>query len=149
MERIFKLEYQPAPRGLYIFTGVIFIINGSIILYSNSLKPLSIVAGILTILAGLGYLFLSPFKYSKEGKFFPRVKIDEVSIWAKTGFWSRPVVVKWEDIREIDLDSFKINFKLKKSSQSFRYNCYPEISIALKNAIREEANLKGIKVTGG
>lgn len=137
------------PKGLYIFTGIIFIINGGIILYSNNLKLLSIIVGVLMILAGLGYLFLSPFKYSQKSKFFPRVKINEVSIWAKTGFWSRPVIVRWEDIREIDLDSYRINFKLKKSSQSFRYNCIPETSVALKMAIREEADSKGIIVNGG
>jgi len=149
MERTFKLDPKPVPKGLYIFTGIIFIVNGSFMLFSNSLKPLSIVVGILTILAGIGYLILSPFKYSRKSRLFPSVKIDNNSIWAKTGFWSRPVVVKWEDIREIDLDSYKVHFKLKKSSQSFRYNCIPETSIVLKNAIREEADSRGIKVSGG
>ena len=125
MEKIFKLEYKPMPKGLYIFTGIIFIINGGIILYSNNLKLLSIIVGVLMILAGLGYLFLSPFKYSQKSKFFPRVKINEVSIWAKTGFWSRPVIVRWEDIREIDLDSYRINFKLKKIQPKLPLQLYP------------------------
>ena len=149
MERTFKLDPKPLPKGFYILQGLLFIFMGSVFLFDNVLQPWNTIAGVFAILAGFGYIFLSPFKYSEKSRLFPKIKIDDDMIWAKTGFWSRPVVVRWEDIREIDLDSFKINFKLKKSSQSFRYNCYPEISIALKNAIREEADLRGIKVTGG
>lgn len=113
---------------MYIFNGIIYILFGVSQFFSGIWEPFNIVFGIIFIGAGLGYLFLAPLTLSSQGNFALKVKIDDISFWAKRTFFGRPVTYKWEDIRDIEFDSYIIRFKIKKGLENFRYNSTPDIS---------------------
>lgn len=52
-------------------------------------------------------------------------------------------------LKKIEFDLYKLSFQLSDNNLVFSYNSHPDISIDIKNMIREMAEEKNIEVTGG
>ena len=137
------------PKAMYTLLGSLYIMMGVFQILSNQFKTISVIIGIMLIIGGTAYIFLSPLTFSTKSRLALKVKINDTSFWAKTRLIGRPIEYKWADIKEIEFDSYVLRFKINKSTEIFRYHSTPEISIEIKNAIREVAASNGIPVIGG
>lgn len=80
----------------------------------------------------------------------PRVTLDESKITLKNKFFGSRKLVGWSNINSIDFGQYVINFQLKAGGrETFSYRAHPDVSVEIKEAIREIANAKSIDVADG
>ena len=142
MKQTFILE-KKRPKGLYIFAGLLFILNGSFTIYNNSSWVR--ILGILLVIAGIGYMLMPHLLIS----FGPKFEIDKDYLSIRRNYFGRIKMISWNDIKDIDLGSYQIKLNIGRDQKTINYQCDPDVSISIKTTINEFASAKGIQVTGG
>jgi len=96
------------------------------------------------------FMIITPlFLLSEKSIFSPKVKITNEHVLLKNGFWSRSKKLPWATIQQIVFGSYKIIFQMNEKNHIFQYDSDSEVSIQIKNALREGAEEKNIPVIGG
>jgi len=136
-------------KWLFSITGLFFLINGTMFIYENILKPFGMVLGVLELVGGLYYIFYGLFGFLENSKFAPKLKIDESIIELKNSVWKPSKRLNWSDVSSIKFQSFEVIFQLKNSTSTFSYNSNADVSITIKQTIRKFAERKKIEIIGG
>lgn len=132
-----------------IFFGILFLLQG----YSYLLKIdqgtwAKVMTGI-TFMSGSYVIIFALLNFSRSSKFAPKVIVDETSIKFKPGLFKKYRYFNWQDIQSISFKSFRVDFKTENTVEILSYDCTSDISIDIKEAIREMAEKKNIEVVGG
>lgn len=134
---------------LFMFTGLLFLVNGSFLIYNNVVDPVGLIIGILTILGAIYYIMYGYFTFSEKSKWAPKVIIENDHIQIKKKMFKPAATIVWERINKIIFGAYEITFDIEGKSDVLNYDTSSEVSIELKEAIREAADEKGIEVVGG
>ncbi len=138
-----------AQRGLFFFAGAIFVAQGFFYLITGMGWPmLSIPLSILIILGGAYHFFMGIAISSERSKYSPKVKLSDDEIVFRLEPFKANIVIQWADIRSISLMSYSLAFELAESRKVIKYRTSGEISIEIKEAIRDFAEQKGVIVDG-
>ena len=138
-----------ANKWLFSLTGLLFLVNGSFNLYNSNLEPIGLILGVLMIIGGLFYLSYGLFGFSEHSKFAPKVKVDESAIELKNSLWKPSVKLNWSDLSSIKFEPYEVIFDIKDVSNSFSFNTNADVSVEIKQTIREIAERRNIEVVGG
>jgi hypothetical protein len=138
-----------ANKWLFLLTALIFFINGGFNIYSNNPEPFRLVLGILMLIGGCYYVFYGLFGFAENSRFASKGKVDDSTIELKNSFWKPSTKLKWAQLSSIEYKPYEIIFKSGKSSSSFSYNSNADVSLAIKQTIRDFAERKNIEVIGG
>lgn len=138
-----------ANRLIWIFIGIMFIINGTLLTIGNHEEPFKFSFGVIEFLFGLYALFYSIAVFSTNSKLAPRVKVDSDLIEVKKKMFGQVDRIEWDLIDKISFDSYSITFTKEGVNKVINYDTTSEVSIEIKEAIRETADAKGIEVIGG
>lgn len=138
-----------ANKWLFSLTGLLFFVNGGFNIYANHIEPIGLVLGVLMLFGGCYYMFYGLFGFSKNSKFACKVKVDDSTIELKNSFRKPSTKLKWTQLSSIKFQPYEIIFQLGNSSCSFAYNSNSDVSIAIKQTIRDFAEQKNIEVIGG
>jgi hypothetical protein len=138
-----------ANKWLFSLTGLLFLVNGGFNIYSNNLEPFGLILGILMLIGGCYYVFYGLFGFSENSKFASKLKVDDLTIELKNSLWKPSTKLKWSQLSSIKFQSYEIIFQLGNSSSSFSYNSNSDVSIAIKQTIRDFAERKNVEVIGG
>ena len=137
-----------ANKWVFILLGLLFLTNGIINIYNN-FEPFGRIFGVLVIIAGLWYIFYGIFGFTENSKLAPKVKVDESMIELKNSLWKSSTKLDWSELSSIKFGSYEVIFQLKDSSNSFSYNSNADVSITIKQTIRDFAERKNIEVIEG
>ncbi|MCB0496626.1 MAG: hypothetical protein KDC79_10870 [Cyclobacteriaceae bacterium] len=141
--------YSKVNFWAFIATGVIFLLNGFLLMYNNILSPIGLIIGVFTFIGGIFYFLYSYILFSNRSKWAPRITIDDNYLELKSKILQSATRVLWSQISSIAFSPYKIAFDLGDTVKSFEYETTSELSIEIKETIREMANTKGIDVIGG
>lgn len=142
-------SYNWKPTVLQIFT---FIIGLLLILYSFSAflnNEFNLYRHSVYIIHGSVFLFFGFFVYNRKSPLAPKFVINEHYIASKTGVFKKRNQFHWDRIKEIEFGPYQINIKLEGSNSTIHYEASADISLAIKDAIRDMANSKGLKILAG
>lgn len=78
-----------------------------------------------------------------------KVVVNNGGILLKSKAFSSGQEIKWEEIQSITFHSYQLDFKLETAPVFFNFKSSSKVSRAIKEAIRDMADLKGITVIGG
>jgi hypothetical protein len=138
-----------ANKWLFSLTGLLFLGNGALSIYSNIFEPIGLVIGIFTLFGGLFYSFYGLFGFSENSKFASRVSVDNSTIEIKNSIWKPSFKLNWSDLSSIEFQSYQVTFNSNGAINSFSYRSNADVSKTIKQTIREFAERKNIAVTGG
>jgi hypothetical protein len=131
-------------RKLFLATGLIFILNGSIMIYQNTLGSIGFVLGVLILIAGIGYIVLIQMPLSRG----PRIEIDPNLIYIKRGYLSQGRTIEWRMIKKVEFGEYMLKLTINNTPENIGYHAEPEVSIEIKETIIQMASEKGIAVLG-
>jgi len=103
MEKIYQLNTRKMPKAMYLFVGSLYIVMGGFQIYSNQIQTFSVVIGIMLILGGSGYILLGPMTISSTSNLALRVKIGDISFWAKPGLLENQFNTTGRILRKLNL----------------------------------------------
>lgn len=153
MEKTFLLGYGnqkfslKAQRGLYLFLGMLFLLQGAVSLArEGSLAAYNVLLTSTQIVGGIFFLFLGVTMLSPTSRFSPKFRLTENNIEFRDSFFSANVVIRWADIVAISIRSYGLDFYLREGECRIDYKSTAEISKEVKAAISEVALAKGIEV---
>ncbi len=130
--------------GIHFTIGALFLIAG---LSKSFAVGVSIESGGFALI-GLSYLVRVIIYYTAT-PVTPRVHISETDLLIKTKLFGRTYRFNWINIRSIKYNSYEIILELKDGVKAISYKCNPEVSLDIKQSLREMANTKDIEVVGG
>ena len=136
-------------RWLIGLTALLFLSNGILQLYPAPDSRADLIFGVLMIVTGIFYGFFGLTAFSKKSGLALKIKVNEKAIELKNSFWKPSTSVNWAEIRSVELGNYEISFELDNLRKVFHYNSNPETSMEIKETIREFAELRNIRVTGG
>lgn len=136
-------------RWLVCFTGLLLLSSGILQLYPEPGSRADLLFGLLLVVTGIFYGFYGLTAFSKKSRLALKVKVNKKAIELKNSFWKPSVSIAWEEIRSVELGNYEISFELGNLRKVFQYNTNPEVSIEIKETIRDFAELRNIRVTGG
>lgn len=111
--------------------------------------PFGLIIGIILVPGGIVYSVYGLLAFSKSSKYAPRVEVDSGSLVFKNGVLKEPKTIRWNKIKQIEFASSRLVFSMPDSEYAFLYDTQAETSKEIKSTIREMAESKQIKVTGG
>ncbi len=132
-------------KWINIVLGVIFWIGGISDIARGG--PTDMMLGILFFIAGAALIFYGFMVLSQHSKYAPRLKIGNDYIEYKTGILKHVTRIYWKDIESIAFGNFEMRFRMAGKERVFAYHADPEISVAMKHAVREMAGEKNIDVS--
>ncbi|MEQ9219712.1 MAG: hypothetical protein RLO17_16785 [Cyclobacteriaceae bacterium] len=137
--------------NLWGFTvlGILFVIQGIYHIMSGMVFPFGLIIGIILVPGGIVYSVYGLLAFSKSSKYAPRVEVDSGSLVFKNGVLKEPKTIRWNKIKQIEFASSRLVFSMPDSEYAFLYDTQAETSKEIKSTIREMAESKQIKVTGG
>ncbi len=145
-----------AQRRLYYFLSILFIAQGIIsinYLFSNTAsRGFKIISFILIVCWFIGAIYLTlmaVLAFSESSKYAPRIKVDDNQLELKKSVFKAAEILKWQDIKKIEFGQYQLNLRLADKDFSFTYKRNRNISLDIKKAIREIAELKNIEIQGG
>ena len=138
-----------ANKILHLLIGILFILNGSLQIYSSTFGAIGYIIGIPTLIMGVFYLWYAFIITSPKSKFAPRVAIDNDRVLLKNRLFNKAKFLSWDDINSINFKTFEIEFTLENDGHSFSYDASADSSIKIKEALRKYSEKKGIPVYGG
>ena len=104
---------------------------------------------IAVILIGIFQIVFGLTAFSINSEYAMRLKVNDSQIEFKSTYFKSATQLNWNDIKQIKLDAYQINFQLDKRNEVFRYGSNSNISIEIKKTLREIAEEKNIPVIGG
>jgi len=138
-----------AQRGLYLLLAFIFSVQGGLSLAREHNSILWVSLGFLLLASGVYHLYMALMLGSKTARLTPKVRLTDDFIEFRLGFFLASIVIRWEDVRSILLKSYRLEFELRESRMEVKYSGTAELSLEVKEAIREFAVRKNIEVHGG
>ena len=135
-------------KWLFRIIGLLFSVIGIHDLYSYTSKT-NLILGVLIIVIGIYYSVYGLIGFSKKSKHAPKIKVNKTTIAIKNGLWKGNDKLEWADVHSIHFSTYNITFQLKNNSYSFVYISNSDVSIKIKQTIREFALDKNIQVIGG
>jgi len=147
MEKSILLEQRN--KTLWILLAVLFCVNGVMHLINEQLPLYRMILGILMILLSIIYATYSFLGFSVNSKYAAKLRITDQLIELKSSFWKPLVKLNWDDVKNIQLDNFKVIFELTSGTKSISYNTSAERSRQLKQLLKETAEQRNIQVIGG
>lgn len=138
-----------ANKWLFILMGILFLVNGGLNISYYPQEILRPLFGILTLMSGIFYFFYGLIGFSVNSKYSLKVKVDKSTIELKNSLWKASTKLNWSDISSIQFQPFEVIFGLKDTSNSFSYASNADVSIEIKQTLREFAESRGIEVIGG
>lgn len=133
---------------LSIFVGIINVANGIRIVHKEN-STLWFIMGLLLIVSGIVVSVYGYLAFSEKSRYAPRVAINDKLIFIKEKLMKHAVEIPWDHIDNISFAPYKIVLKLPYSDYVFSYRSASDASKEIKSSIREMAESKQIKVTGG
>ncbi len=148
MEKSILLESRH--RAFYVFASVSFLVIG-VSHFATSDQPLGFRTGLafFSIILSLAYGIQSILGYSIHSKYAARFRATDKYFELKTNFWGPMMTFEWEGIRSIKFSNFKVEFKLKNTDKSFKFNISSIRCEELKNQLKESAERHNIQVIDG
>ena len=138
-----------AQRGLYLLLAFVFGLQGGLSLARERDSVLWLSLGGLLVAGGLFYLYMALTMGSKTARLSPKVRLTDEFIEFRLGFFMASIVIRWDEVRLILLKSYRTEFELRESRTEVKYSGTAELSLEVKEAIREFAERKNIEVHGG
>lgn len=138
-----------AQRGLYLLLALLFGAQGGLTLARDRDTILWVSLGFLLLAGGFFYLYLAVMVGSKTARLSPKVRLTNEFIEFRSGFFMAIVIIQWQDVRSITLKSYLLEFELKESRKEMKYSGTAELSLEVKEAVRDFAFRKNIEVHGG
>jgi hypothetical protein len=132
-----------------IFFGVLFLVQGFTYLFRIDQGIWTKAMMGITFMSGFYVLIFGFINFSRTSKLAPKIKIDDTSIELKTGLFRKSTVLKWVDIQSIKFKPYQVNFKTADTVQIINYDTTSDISIDVKETIREYADKMNIEIMGG
>ncbi len=133
---------------VFIFTGIIDINNSKILYPDYKLEMIMVIGGTLLVIGGILFFVLSTLSLSEKSRFAPSIRVDEKEIRLKRNLFISPVIISWNDIKNIQMGSYDLAISTNRGKIDFLYRAYPDDSALIKSFIRELAELKQIAITG-
>jgi hypothetical protein len=133
----------------YFFLGALFITQGVTYFYRIDDGVWTNVMMNLTFLSGVYLIGFALINFSRTSKYSPKLKIDDTCVELKTSLFKKSKKLNWLDIQSVRFKSFRIDFKTLSTVEVFAYDCTSDISVDIKEAIRDVAEKKNIEVIGG
>jgi len=130
-------------------SGLLFFIYGVLYIDLSSIKTFGTILGISMILAGIHNIVFGLTAFSKSSKYAMRLKVNNSLLEFKSSYYKPVIKLNWNDIKQIKLDAYQVNFQLDKRNEVFRYRSNSDISKEIKSTLRKIAEEKNITVTGG
>lgn len=126
-------------------------INGVMILIDDRISLFRDALGVSMLLLCLFYGFHSVLGYSVTSKYAAKIRVTDnlIELRTKFGLVGTTLKLNWQDIKEIQFDSYSIHFKLSDGTKSVRYQTSSERSRQLKQLLRETAEQRNIQISGG
>lgn len=144
MEKSILLEQQN--RTLYILLTVIFFINGVMLLIREPLPPYQMVLGILVILLSIIIGIYSFLGFSVNSTYAAKIRITDQLIELRPGFLKPLIQLNWQDVKNIKLGNFNIEFELTNGTKTISYSTSAERSRQVQQLLREIAEQRNIQV---
>jgi len=135
-----------------------FIISGSVnimigvrqIYLANSWTDWTEILGIVLAIGGLLMVIYGIIIFTPSSRLVPKIEIGDEQIIIKQEFSKNGVVLNWGNIKEIVYKTFEIDFVLNDDkTEIVNLQTSAEISVEIKETIRQLADQKQITVTGG
>ena len=144
--QIFDAKIQ---RWAYFFLGTLFITQSFIyLLGTNDTFWTKAMIG-MTFMSGTYMLVFGLMNFSRTSKFSPKLKIDDAYVELKTSLFKKGIKIKWQDIQSVSFKPYRVDFKLVDTVEVIAYDTTSDISIDIKETLREIAEKKNIEVIGG
>jgi hypothetical protein len=146
MKKTFSLGVR---QWLYIFMGVMFLLNGIIGYFKE--EPMTIEYWLMVLNLSFGsYAFIYGLIVSFDLMgLSPKVVVTSEGVLLKSKPFSSGKELSWDEVKAITFHSYQMDFKLETEPVFFDYNCSANTSMKIKEAIRDMAEMKQIPVTGG
>jgi hypothetical protein len=140
-DAIKKLNYVLS--GLFMLTAISYFIN-----YMEKEHELGrhFFTSFIYIFTALLFFLKARIELSSTSKYAPHFMISDDFIKVKTGVFKKSILINWNDIKKVELGSYKIGIKDKTGVQYYPYQTRKDTSIQIKRAIEEMATQKGIEV---
>jgi hypothetical protein len=87
--------------------------------------------------------------FSPNSRLALRIKVTDEFIEIKDKWLKPSIQLVWTNINSIEFGKYKIVFQLEESNKIFSYKSKANVSIKIKNLIREMADKKKIEVVDG
>jgi len=131
--------------GLFYLITVTFIWNINL----NNINPISMILWIALILNGIYNIVFGMTAFSITSKYAMRLKVNDSLLEFKSAYLKPVIKLNWDEINQIKLDAYNVNFQLEKRNAVFRYRSNSEVSKEINQTLREIAEQKNIPVTVG
>ena len=132
-----------------LFFGILFIAQGFLYMFSLNQGAWAKPMMMMTFLSGTYVIMFALLNFSRTSRFSPKVKVDNTKVEFKTSLYKKGKSFNWQDIQSIRFKSFRIDFKTNNTVEVIAYDCTSDISIDIKETIREFAEKNNIEVIGG
>ncbi len=129
-------------------TGAIFTVNGTIMLFRDA-DLLATFLGLSIIIAGIYSLFLAIVAFNRNSTLAPRLEIHENEISYKKRVFGKFERITSEEILKVEFGQYLIRFIMNKQEKVFSYTRNKEVSLEIKESIREWCKEKEIQVVDG
>lgn len=138
-----------ANKGLFVFLGLLFFLQGLMGFFREEIAWWRWLFGIIMVVGGISYVIYGFLAFSQNSKQAPRIIVDHEFIGLKHSIWKRAIQLSWSEVTSIEFKKFEVVFQGGEASKSFSYASNADVSIEIKQALREVAEEKGIEVIGG
>ena len=135
-------------RILTALTSGFLVINGIMfLLQSTDLIPIMLGSG--SIVVGTYSLFLAVVAFRSKSKLAPRLEIRENEISYKMRVFGKFERITPNEILKVEFGQYLVRFIMNKQEKVFSYTRNTEVSLEIKESIREWCEEKEIQVVGG
>ncbi len=128
-------------------SGFLVIYGIGFLLQYTGLIPLMLGAG--SIVAGTYSLFLAVIAFRSKSKLAPRLEIRENEIAYKMRVFGKFEQITPNEILKVEFGQYLVRFIMNKQEKVFSYTRNTEVSLEIKESIREWCEEKEIQVVGG
>lgn len=136
-------------RAPSILIAVLYLIIGIFNLVKDNTNSVETALGIAMLALSIYFIILSIFGFTATSEYSAKIQVTEKLVKIRTKFLGRLIALNWQEIKDIEISSYNINFRLFKETKSIRYNTSEEQSIQLKQLLRKSAEKHNIQVVGG
>ncbi|MGK7393070.1 MAG: hypothetical protein ACNS62_00810 [Candidatus Cyclobacteriaceae bacterium M3_2C_046] len=136
-------------QWLYLFIGIMFIGNGIYHIIENHLFPWGRILGLIMLLPGFYYTIYGITAFNKHSKYAPKVKLEPNQLILKQNLFSPSYKISWAAIQKIQFGTYQLNIFLNDDHIIFHYHSRPAVSLEIKKAIREAAEMNNISMEAG
>lgn len=133
----------------YFFLGAMLLGQGFLHFFSNGDGWVRSIMIMLMFFGGGYAIIFALFNFSKSSKYAPKLKIDDLSVELKTSLFKKRIKIKWKDIQSVSFKPYRVDFKVNDAVEVIAYDTTSDISIDIKETLREVAAKKDIEVIGG